>query len=73
MRSSIGLAGCSTILGKTRPNRCPREHAHKQDPVLHAEIPGTWVEVTYAVNEVTMNVRLLEMGPIPEEQQTDQP
>jgi hypothetical protein len=46
------------------------EHPHNQDPVLHAEVPGTWFEVTYAVDEATMNVRFLKCGQVPEDQQT---
>ena len=47
-----------------------REEPHSQDPVLYAEIPGTRVEVTYSVNEATMDVRFLKMETVPPERQT---
>lgn len=46
------------------------EHPHGQDIVLHAEVPDTWVELTYAVDETHMHVRLLDVKPVPESERT---
>lgn len=47
-----------------------RDHPHDQAIALAAEIPETWVEIRYTVDETHMVVRVLDVGPIPEGERT---